>query len=752
MAPTIETTGAKDHRGFLVTALVVLGGATGAAFGRVFQGRPASLRLVAAGAIAVILAELLRRRNVLLSIIVSALGLLVTLALFVFPGTTWGGLPTLDTMRALGDALGSLGREAAREVAPAPALPSLMTASITAVWAAAAAAHALAVRSRSTILPLLPPAALLAFAGVVREDGPRPGYASALLLAGAAVLLGVGIERLGLWGRVVHRPTGRRRRLLGVTTARRAGWIAAGGLFVATVLPGILPGYASGSIIDLEGRGGESITVSPIVDIRPSLRQNPARLLFTVEADRPAYWRLVVLDRFDGRLWTATDAYAEQGEQIGGSGDLVTSPLDGEELTQTFEIQDLATSWLPAAFEPERVTTGSDEGLRYDPTTDILVRPEGVTEGFVYEVVSDLPTPTVEELDQADRTVGSDMQKYLELPGDLPPAISAQAQAIVDRAGAATPYDQVLAIQEHLRTFAYDDAIPPGHGNRDIVEFLVDTQKGYCEQFAGTMAVLVRALGIPARVAVGFQAGTVLAPGRFQVHTKDAHAWPEVFFGDLGWIPFEPTPSRNNPVGGYLGLGGVGTVGTDGGPAPPTQEQQGGPGRGQRDQGEGRAATADREAAATLPEIRVPTPEPPFPWVGLVLALLVTVGVVMVFAAVAKAIFRSAALRRAGPPDHAVTRAYVVFQASAADLGLARRAAETLGEYRDRLLSSVRFSDGHLERLTALTGTAVYGARPMTEEEGRGALDAARALGRDLRRHAGPLRRAMGAVRPSLPF
>jgi transglutaminase-like putative cysteine protease len=752
MAATIEATGAKDHRGFLVAALVILGGATGAAFGRVFQGRPASLRLVAAGAIAVILAELLRRRNVLLSILVSAVGLVVTLALFVFPGTTWAGLPTLDTVRALGDALGSLGREAAREVAPAPALPSLMTASITAVWAAAAAAHALAVRSRSTILPLLPPAALLAFAGVVREDGPRPGYASALLLAGAAVLLGVGIERLGLWGRVVHRATGRRRRLLGATTARSAGWIAVGALFVATLLPGVVPGYGSGSIIDLEGRGGGSITISPIVDIRPSLRQNPARRLFMVQADRPAYWRLVALDRFDGTLWTGTDVYAEEGVQIGGSGDLVTSPLDGEELTQTFEIQDLATSWLPAAFEPERITTGPDEGLRYDPTTDILVRPEGVTEGFVYEVVSDLPTPTVEQLDNADRTVGSNMQKYLELPADLPPAIRAQAQQIVSQAGAVTPYDQVLAIQEHLRGFTYDESIPPGHGNRDIVEFLVDTQRGYCVQFAGTMAVLARTLGIPARVAIGFQPGTELGPGRFQVTTKEVHLWPEVFFGDFGWIPFEPTPSRNNPVGGYLGLGGSGTLGTDGGPESTPAEEQNSPREAQRTQGDTRSGTGAREAAATLPEIRIPAPDPPFPWVGLALSLLATAGVVMVFAAVAKSIARRVALSRAGPPDGAVTRAFAVFQASAADLGLGRRSSETLGEYRTRLRSSVRFSDGHLDRLTALTGTAVYGPRSMTEDQGRAALDAARGLNRDLRRHAGPVRRAIGAVRPSPPF
>jgi hypothetical protein len=748
VAATTET-GAQDHRGFLVAALLVLGGTTGAVFGRVFQGRPASWRLVVAGVLAVVLAELLRRRNVLLSIMVSGVGLAVTVGLFVFPGTTWGGLPTLETFRAVGDALGSLGREAAREVAPAPALPSLMIASISAVWTAAAAAHALAVRSRSTILPLLPPVALMAFAGVVREDGPRPAYPAALLLAGAAVLLGVGIERLGLWGRVIHRPTGRRRRLLGATAVRRAGWIAVVALFVGTVLPGILPGYESRALIDLDGRGSRSIRISPIVDIRPSLIQNPARVLFTVEAEGPAYWRMVALDRFDGRLWTATDVYAEHGQVIEGSAPLVTTPTEGRELTQTFSIEHLAVPWLPAAFEPEQIDT--DGAVRYDPTTDILVRPEGLTDGFEYEVVSNVPTPTGEQLDQASAIVaGSDLQKYLDLPTDLPPAIRNRAQRIALRAGAHSPYEKVMAIQDHLRGFVYDDAIAPGHANKDMLEFLVSTKRGYCEQFAGSMAVLVRALGIPARVAVGFTQGTEVAPEVFEVSTKDAHVWPEVYFGEFGWIPFEPTPTRNNPVGGYLGPGGVGATEEGGGPG--GAGGPGGPGIGQRGQFEAQPDSGAREASATLPEITIPRPERPFPWGGLVLGLLATAAVVMAFAAVAKAIARAMALRRGGPGDRMVERAYAVFQASAGDLGLARRPPETLGEYRDRLLASVRFSDGHLDTLTTLTGTAAYGSRPMTDAEGVAAMDAVRTLNRDLRRHAGPVRRLMGAVRPSPPY
>ena len=105
MATTTETTGTGTQRGFLVGALLFLGGATGAAFARVFEGRAASVRLVAAGALAVLLSELMRRRHVLASVAVSAEGLVLVLTAFVFPETTWAGLPTLDTVRALRDAL-----------------------------------------------------------------------------------------------------------------------------------------------------------------------------------------------------------------------------------------------------------------------------------------------------------------------------------------------------------------------------------------------------------------------------------------------------------------------------------------------------------------------------------------------------------------------------------------------------------------------------------------------------------------------
>jgi transglutaminase-like putative cysteine protease len=766
MATTTDTTGAQTHRGFQVAALLFLGGATGAAFGRVFEGVGASLRLVAAGVLAAGLAELLRRRHVLLSVVASAAALLVLMANLVFPDTTWGWLPTLETLRAIGDALALLGREATREVAPAPALPSLMTASLTAVWTAATASHALAVRSRSTVLPLLPPAALLTFAGVVTGDGPRPGYVALLFIASIAVVLAVGLTRLGAWGRVVG---GRRgRRLVGGTAVRWAGWLGASALLIALILPGILPGYGSEAAIRFGPGSGGRVSISPIVDIRPSLTQSPARELFLVDADQPTYWRMVVLDRFDGRVWTASDLFLEHGSAIVGFEDEgvgVPQPLwggsstDDELLAQTIEITGLNNPWLPAAFEPVEIVAPSQERLRWDNDAGVVLRPDGLEEGFRYRIVSNLVTPTIKKLRHAyeNQVIDPDSPyaPFQALPPSLPDRIATTAREIADRAptrgdGPPTEYDQVLAIQEHLRRFTYDPNVEAGHGEDDIVNFLFDSKRGYCEQFAGTMAVMVRALGIPARVAVGFTPGS-FREGRWRVTTLEAHAWPEVWFPRVGWVAFEPTPTRANPVGTYLGSG-----------SPALPDPRGG-GRG-GDQGQltveelregfvNELARTDFSAFQEAPE----SPSfqdrgPGFPWLRLALSLLALVVLVALYTLVAKPLARRLALARAGPPERAVRTAYRVFEAGAADLGLARRPTETLGEFRDRLRSTVPLTDGHLDSLTVLASAAMYAPRPLRDEDAETAGAAARALGRDLRRHAGPLRTLRGWIRLAPPL
>jgi hypothetical protein len=142
---------------------------------------------------------------------------------------------------------------------------------------------------------------------------------------------------------------------------------------------------------------------------------------------------------------------------------------------------------------------------------------------------------------------GAELARYLALPADFPASVRALARRFV--AGTYTPYDQAIALQDHLRVgYAYYQEARPGHSNADLEYFLFRSLHGYCEQFAGAFAAMARSLGLPARVAVGFTPGTYDPDaGVWRVTTKEAHAWPELYLEGLGWVPFEPTPGRAQP-------------------------------------------------------------------------------------------------------------------------------------------------------------------------------------------------------------
>jgi transglutaminase-like putative cysteine protease len=110
---------------------------------------------------------------------------------------------------------------------------------------------------------------------------------------------------------------------------------------------------------------------------------------------------------------------------------------------------------------------------------------------------------------------------------------------------ADTPYEAVLALESWFRRkggFRYDES-PPRATGAPLIAFANRTKAGYCQHYAGAMALMLRMLGIPSRVAVGFTSGQ-LEDGRWVVTDHDAHAWVEVWFAGHGWVPFDPTPGR----------------------------------------------------------------------------------------------------------------------------------------------------------------------------------------------------------------
>ena len=109
-------------------------------------------------------------------------------------------------------------------------------------------------------------------------------------------------------------------------------------------------------------------------------------------------------------------------------------------------------------------------------------------------------------------------------------------------AEADSAYDAVTAIETHLRdSYAYDELVP--ERERPLDAFLFDDRRGYCQHFSGAMALMLRMVGIPARVAAGFSPGTYNRDaGQYRVRDLDAHSWVEVYFEGVGWVPFDPTP------------------------------------------------------------------------------------------------------------------------------------------------------------------------------------------------------------------
>jgi transglutaminase-like putative cysteine protease len=112
-------------------------------------------------------------------------------------------------------------------------------------------------------------------------------------------------------------------------------------------------------------------------------------------------------------------------------------------------------------------------------------------------------------------------------------------------AEATTDADKMIALQNWFTSeFNYDPTVP---ASDDAIEMFLETRSGFSEQFASTLAVMARTLGIPSRVAVGFTPGNLNADGSYSVLGKNTHTWPEIWFDGIGWIPFEPTPQHAIP-------------------------------------------------------------------------------------------------------------------------------------------------------------------------------------------------------------
>jgi transglutaminase-like putative cysteine protease len=337
----------------------------------------------------------------------------------------------------------------------------------------------------------------------------------------------------------------------GTVAALQIGAAALGvGLLVGAVVPTFSEGSLATGLGGGTGRGAATGTsLDPVAEMVGQLTlPDPIDLLrMDTSVDDPGYLRSVTLDEYDNEAgWTLSNLAGE--ESIVGNDRLAPLPPREQGRTVRATIQAIRHDdrFLPVPTSPLAVRMQGDGGndWRFDPATGAVVGRAVTSAGHSYSVVASEPRPPVALL-AASPALPADNRvqvQYTKLP-DLDPRILAKVAEVTT--GAGTPYERVRSIHAYLTDrangFRYSLATEPGTSGDHLVDFLTQ-QRGYCEQYAGTMAVMVRAAGVPARVALGYTPGRVQHDGSRLITSDDAHAWVEVYFQSLGWVPFDPTP------------------------------------------------------------------------------------------------------------------------------------------------------------------------------------------------------------------
>ncbi len=173
-----------------------------------------------------------------------------------------------------------------------------------------------------------------------------------------------------------------------------------------------------------------------------------------------------------------------------------------------------------------------------------------------YRIVAELNLASEEAMREASQDYYPGiLNRYLQVPDSLPTRVRTLALALTE--GSTNPYDSAVAIEGFLRTMEYTTVPGEIDHDADVVDhFLFEARKGYSDHFASSMAMMLRTLGIPSRLVLGFGPG-ISDPEEegYLVKDRDSHSWPEVFFPGIGWVPFEPTPIYDLRPRGLPGAG-----------------------------------------------------------------------------------------------------------------------------------------------------------------------------------------------------
>ncbi len=402
-------------------------------------------------------------------------------------------------------------------------------------------------------------------------------------------------------------------------------------------------------------------------------------VVMLVRADVPALWRGQTFDTWNGRSWTMSDQHTET---VGGPPPISIPPApgadavltDGPELVQTFYVRKPGPNLIFGAAPIEKV---------YFPDHEVYELPDGtlrarveIGRGAVYTTVSRPAAVTAELLRRAGSspsgTPAAIARQYAS-----PPVITPRVRqlALQVTAGATSTYDKVLDLENWMAANTrYTLDVPPLPAGADAVDqFLFVDRRGFCEQIATSLTVMLRSLGVPSRVVAGYAPG-LRNPftGLFQVRASDAHLWTEVWFPGIGWQSFDPTAVV--PLAGDTGSSRAGS---------------------------GLGTYLGSELAG-VPD-----------WLEILLAAAIGVTAV---ALASRRLARAHRARRRRPPPSWAARCQARLEEAGASRGRPRAGSETVLEYA-AALGDRSPPDQRLDRVGALVSAAAFSGEDLTADE-----------------------------------
>ncbi len=530
------------------------------------------------------------RPQVALAVAANVLVFVLVAGFLVAPDTLWLIFPTRDTLAAFGDELARAFDLLQHGVEPVRPLPGLIMMLSGLFWLLGFLLVAGLLNGRPFVATLTP--LIIALQFVVIDRRPKS-------LSHLAVFVGIAALTL-LAVRVDERDqgTGRLARANAVTGPSKRPSPAVTALFITAIVIGLGAVAVAGDTVPQDGvvawrspagyvdGFSSSGTYNPYTDIRANLINQSNNPLFTAtitgDVDPTSVrFRMVTLDEFDGGRWK-TDriqafpidespwidpAHAYRGE---------TTPITAE-----IRIENLQMPWLPTPLTATNATTADDgdyQALRVRRLDSSLYLPGDFTRpGMEYAVTAEVATfgaaeyaelarkddgtlsplfATAEEdgqviqtpPDDLDSVALDDIEFWTAVPDDLGARVRAEARQVTDNMD--TNFERALALEHWFREdggFTYNTSVPSDFTTGDVEEWLFDEENdfrrhGYCEQFATTMALMARAVGMPARVVLGFTPGRAVNDDTVLVMDRNAHSWVEIWIPSHGWMSFDPTP------------------------------------------------------------------------------------------------------------------------------------------------------------------------------------------------------------------